>query len=89
MVTHRFIKPFKARFVKLHPKSWYSYISMRMELYGCRHGKLKVIPVYQMSIYSITLSPDYALSFKTRKTELEPRESMINSKLRREKKLGF
>lgn len=39
MVTHRFLRPFKARYVRVHPKTWRSHISMRVELYGCRLGK--------------------------------------------------
>lgn len=35
-VTHRIIPPIKARFVRLHPRSWRSYIAIRVELYGCR-----------------------------------------------------
>ncbi|CAH3172634.1 unnamed protein product [Porites evermanni] len=40
VVTHQFRIPFKARYVRLHPRTWFSYISLRMELYGCRHGAL-------------------------------------------------
>ena len=39
VVTHRFLRPFKARYVRLHPITWYGHISMRFELYGCRLGK--------------------------------------------------
>lgn len=39
VVTHRFNRPFKARFVRIHPRKWKSYIAMRVELYGCRLGK--------------------------------------------------
>lgn len=39
VVTHRFLRPFKARYVRVHPKTWRSHISMRVELYGCRLGK--------------------------------------------------
>ena len=35
IVFHRFLKSFTAAFVKIHPKSWYSWISMRVELFGC------------------------------------------------------
>ena len=40
IVTHRFRRPFKARYVRIHPKTWRGHISMRVELYGCRLGKL-------------------------------------------------
>ena len=39
MVTHRFFRPFVARYVRINVRSWYSYISMRVELFGCRLGK--------------------------------------------------
>ena len=42
VVTHRFNRAFKARFVRIHPRRWRSYIAMRVELYGCRLGKLLV-----------------------------------------------
>ena len=28
-----------ARYIRVHPKTWYSHISMRMELLGCPFGK--------------------------------------------------
>lgn len=30
--------PVVARYIKVHPKTWYGYIAMRVELYGCREG---------------------------------------------------
>ena len=42
VITHRFERPFKARYVRIHPYSWHSHISMRFELYGCRLGKLNI-----------------------------------------------
>ena len=39
VVTHRFLRPFKARYVRIHPKTWRSHISFRVELYGCRLGE--------------------------------------------------
>ncbi|XP_020631519.1 coagulation factor V-like [Orbicella faveolata] len=35
VVFHRFRKRFAAVFVRVHPKAWYSWISMRIELFGC------------------------------------------------------
>lgn len=35
VVYHRFFRPFRAVYVKIHPRAWYSWISMRVELYGC------------------------------------------------------
>ncbi|XP_027046414.1 uncharacterized protein LOC113674139 [Pocillopora damicornis] len=40
VVTHRFFRPFVARFVRINVRSWYGYISMRVELYGCRLGRM-------------------------------------------------
>ncbi|XP_015750272.1 PREDICTED: uncharacterized protein LOC107326864 [Acropora digitifera] len=37
---HRFNPTIKARFIRIHPKTWYGYISLRVELYGCRLGVL-------------------------------------------------
>lgn len=31
--------PIIARYIKVHPKTWNSFISLRVELYGCREGK--------------------------------------------------
>ena len=39
VVFHKFRPSLKTRYVRIHPKSWYSYISMRVELFGCRLGK--------------------------------------------------
>ena len=35
MVYHQFLRPFTTVFVRLYPKSWYSWVSMRVELFGC------------------------------------------------------
>ncbi|XP_068726462.1 lactadherin-like [Montipora capricornis] len=40
VVCHRFFKPFLARYLRINVRSWYSYIAMRVELFGCRLGKL-------------------------------------------------
>ncbi|XP_015756081.1 PREDICTED: uncharacterized protein LOC107335265 [Acropora digitifera] len=40
IVVHRFLRPFKARYVRVYPKTWRSHIAMRVELFGCRLGKL-------------------------------------------------
>ena len=39
IVVHRFLRPFKARYVRVYPKTWRSHIAMRVELFGCRLGK--------------------------------------------------
>ena len=35
IVYHDFVKPFSAVYVRIHPKGWYSWISLRAEIYGC------------------------------------------------------
>ena len=40
VVFHKFRPSLKTRYVRIHPRTWYSYISMRVELYGCRLGKM-------------------------------------------------
>ena len=35
-VVHKLTPAIKARFVRIHPRTWRSYIAMRIELYGCR-----------------------------------------------------
>ncbi|XP_068726464.1 lactadherin-like [Montipora capricornis] len=37
---HRLNPTIKARYIRVHPKTWYGYIAMRVELYGCRLGVL-------------------------------------------------
>ena len=39
VVVHKFRPSLKTRYVRIHPRTWYSYISMRVELYGCRLGE--------------------------------------------------
>ncbi|XP_068726466.1 uncharacterized protein [Montipora capricornis] len=40
VVFHEFRPSLKTKYVRIHPKTWYSYIAMRFELYGCRLGTL-------------------------------------------------
>ena len=35
IVYHQFLKPVTAVYVRLHPRLWHSWMSMRAELYGC------------------------------------------------------
>lgn len=47
-VGHKIMPAVKAQFVRIYPKSWYSYIAMRVELYGCGlRGKAQA---YQLRI---------------------------------------
>ena len=31
-------QPIIARYIRVHPKTWYGHICMRIELFGCREG---------------------------------------------------
>ena len=35
IVYHQFTRPFTAIHVRFYPRTWYSWISMRAEVYGC------------------------------------------------------
>lgn len=39
VVTNRFLRPIKARYFRIHPVTWRSWISMRVEFFGCIVGK--------------------------------------------------
>lgn len=38
--AHVIDPPIVARYIRLRPKTWYGHISMRLEVYGCIHGKM-------------------------------------------------
>ena len=38
-VYHRLATQISARYFKIHPVTWYGWISMRAEFYGCVVGK--------------------------------------------------
>ena len=42
IVRQRFARPVTARYFRIHPVTWRSWISMRVEFYGCIAGKLFV-----------------------------------------------
>ena len=35
VIVNTLIQPIEARFIRIYPETWYGYISMRTELYGC------------------------------------------------------
>ena len=39
VVHHKFAHPLYGRYFRVYPVSWYSYIGMRVEFYGCVYGK--------------------------------------------------
>ena len=38
VVVHRLRPAVRARYIRINPKSWYGWIAMRLELFGCRLG---------------------------------------------------
>ena len=40
MVVNTLDEPIIARYIRIHPVTWYGYISMRIELYGCFSGEI-------------------------------------------------
>ena len=38
-VIHDLKVPIITRYIRIHPETWQSHISMRAELYGCKEGK--------------------------------------------------
>lgn len=51
IVSHELKPPIWARYIRFHPKTWYSHISMRVEVYGCKKGTL-----YSASLMSLITS---------------------------------
>ncbi|XP_028415658.1 retinoschisin-like [Dendronephthya gigantea] len=41
VVTNVLSPAVTARFIRIHPKTWNSHISLRVELYGCQRGRIK------------------------------------------------
>lgn len=52
VVAHKFAPNVKARYIRLHPIAYRSYITLRWELYGCRYGgKTRIgLPLVQYSV---------------------------------------
>ena len=54
VVFHKFRPSLKTHYVRVHPRTWYSWIAMRFELYGFRLGRLLVNiglkHTYQLSV---------------------------------------
>jgi len=40
VVTNTLEYPIVARYIRINPQRWARFISLRVELYGCRFGKL-------------------------------------------------
>lgn len=88
VVFHKFRPSLKARYVRIHPKSWYSYIAMRVELYGCRLGK--------SNMFIGSLQNTFAVKKGNRKLKMEFKRELkgagdlnweLKMELRRKKKV--
>ena len=40
VVVNTLDEPIIARYIRIHPVTWYGHISMRFELYGCFSGEI-------------------------------------------------
>ena len=47
IVRHKLARPITARFFRIHPVTWYGWISMRVEFYGCVVGKCTLTSGHQ------------------------------------------
>ena len=64
IVHHDFAPLIVARFLRVHPKTWHNYISMRIEIYGCiwkgdplLHCLLtSILPLHLAIVFRIKLS---------------------------------
>ena len=39
VVSHELVPPISARYIRVHPESWFAYEAMRLEFYGCETCK--------------------------------------------------
>ena len=77
IVHHDFAPFIVARFLRVHPKTWHNYISMRIEIYGCiwKGDPLlyclltSILPLYLAIVFRIKLS-GIAVNFKEANNEL-------------------
>ena len=53
VVSHPLIPPIRAPYVRLHIRSWYRHISIRVELYGCVIGMLAICDYLFVIIYRV------------------------------------
>ena len=50
-VYHSLHSPVQAKYLRFHPKTWTSHISMRAEVYGCQEGKYGQCITYKQVKY--------------------------------------
>ncbi|XP_078352373.1 polycystin family receptor for egg jelly-like [Oculina patagonica] len=62
VVYHDLFPPITARYIRFRPVAWYSYISMRMELYGCQ------VTVPEVKILNGESQPDSPKRFRRDET---------------------
>ena len=70
VVYHQFLRTFLATYVRMHPRTWYGWISMRVEFYGCegKAGSHNVMHCGSVSLW-IQPSPVGRLRFETARRE--------------------
>ena len=51
--------PVIARYIKINPQRWNRFISLRVELYGCRFGSLNWFTIYDVMLHHMAESACY------------------------------
>ncbi|XP_028417633.1 uncharacterized protein LOC114542082, partial [Dendronephthya gigantea] len=81
IVTNVLSQPITARYIRIHPESWYGHISMRLEIYGCYsyEGPCKsgeeALGVENGKISDITASSVWNAALSTQQGRLNSRSS--------------
>lgn len=58
-VSHDLETPIIARYIRIHPETWKTHISMRAEFYGCRDGRNSHIIVIKYKNSAFTIGIGY------------------------------
>ena len=45
-VGHKIMPGIRGRYIRIYPKTWYSYIALRVELYGCCPKGLSLAAIF-------------------------------------------
>ena len=56
IARHKLAKHITARYFRVHPVTWYSWISMRVEFYGCIVGRYKSVSLEIQQNLNLTKS---------------------------------
>ena len=54
-MTNSFSPILRCRYIRVHPKSWYRHIAMRVEFYGCRTS---IVVVFNFPVPKIDASSE-------------------------------